>query len=182
MGTPPCHRSKNTAFHNPTSSHPRSVRAAVAICKECPIRRECARDALTSGTSLDGSYTRPANDVVQAGVVCRGDQGTAIRLAAIAGVEVLPTYAEQEARGHRPDECQHCHRPMVQWTRDRVPEGFVAHYARGFCQGCRKAYSEFMRSQPKRQRGLRKPVDRKRHHAASARRGRRELVVQLSLF
>ena len=113
MGTPPCHRSKNTAFHNPTSSHPRSVRAAVAICKECPIRRECARDALTSGTSLDGSYTRPANDVVQAGVVCRGDQGTAIRLAAIAGVEVLPTYAEQEARGHRPDECQHCHRPMV---------------------------------------------------------------------
>lgn len=182
MGTPPCHRSKNTAFHNPASAQPRSVRAAVVICEACPIRRECARDALTSGTSLDGSYTRPANDVIQAGVICRGDQGTAIRLAAIAGVTELPEYVEQEARAVAPDECRHCHRPMVKWTRDRVPEGYVAHHARGFCQGCRKAYSEFMRSQPKRQRGLRKPVDRKRHHAVSARRGRRELVVQLPLF
>lgn len=152
------------------------------MCGGCPIRRECARDALTSGTSLDGSYTRPANDVIQAGVICRGDQGTAIRLAAIAGVEVLPVHEEQEARGHRPDECRHCHRPMVQWTRDQVPDGYAMHHARGYCTGCRKAYAEHMKSQPKRQRGLRKPVDRKRHHAASARRGRRELVVQLPLF
>lgn len=182
MGTTPCHRSPNPAFTNLTHAHALSIRAAVTMCEHCPVRQACARDALTAGTSLDGIHIMPANDVVQGGVECWGDLATAAKLATIAGVRELPSYAEQERRAHRPDECVNCHRPMVQWTRDRVPEGYVMMHARGFCTGCRRAYREFMLSQPRRVRGLRKTVDRRRRHAVSERRGRRELVVQLPLF
>lgn len=182
MGTAACHRSKNRAFRDPDHAHERSIRAAQAMCGHCPILRQCAREALTSGAALDGTYLRPASGVVQAGVVCRGDQSTAIRLAEVAGVTTLPVYEQQEPRPVAPDACVSCGMPMVRWTRDRVPDGYVMHHARGFCTGCRREYAEFMRSQPRRPRGLRKPVDRKRRHAVSARRGRRELVVQLSLF
>lgn len=124
----------------------------------------------------------PASGVIQAGVVCYGDDATARALLRVSGGVETPEYRRQGRRKTPPGECVACARPMVSWTRDRVPEGWVMHHARGFCSQCREPYREFLRSRPSGPRALRKRVDRSRHHAVSAERGRRELAVQLRLW
>ncbi|WIM71976.1 WhiB family transcriptional regulator [Corynebacterium suedekumii] len=139
----PCHRSRIRGFIDPHAPD-HSVRAAIKVCEHCPIRKECARDALTAGTSLDGEYTRPAGAVVQAGIICRGDQDTARALARVAGVPTPPHYRKQAPRPQLPDGCNHCGRPLHKWTRnpEEIPEGHVMHYAKRLVRempGCLQA-------------------------------------------
>lgn len=179
----PCHKTKNPAFINPSASTPQAMRAAKKMCEHCPLLKECARAALTSGTSLDGSTIAPANDVFQAGVHCTGDYQTAVRLSLICG-DPIPAGIEEpttRTRPKPPSNCVHCHRPMVQWNRfEEQPEGYVMHYAKGFCQKCRAAYQSAYPPRRHHQRGLRKEIDRKRHSAPPRKRG--ALAVQQSLF
>ena len=70
------------------------------------MRRKCALDALTAGDSLDKAHKRPAMDVIQAGVMCDGDQRTADELAAIAGVPA--PVVDTEERFIPPSHCLGC--------------------------------------------------------------------------
>lgn len=164
----PCHASKNRAFINPTPNDSPDNRRAISMCNACPIIRECAELALTSGNTLKPGFAGPAQDVIQAGVVCRGDLSTAFALAAVAG-QPVPDYQsmETERRAEAPDECVHCEQPMVPWRRDKstIPEGYREHHARGYCSECRVAYKEALEAEPPSGRGLCKEIDRKRHHA-----------------
>lgn len=163
----PCHRSRIRGFIDPQAPD-HSVRAAIAVCEACPIRRECARDALTAGNSLDGDFTRPAGAVIQAGIVCHGDQATARALAAIAGVRP-PRYRSKGTRPRPASHCVNCEQPMVPWTRDEVPAGFVMHHAKNHCTNCRGAYNQARNATVTKQRPvMRKHVDRKRHHTETA--------------
>lgn len=185
MTRPACHKTKNRAFFSPQSAPQNAVRAAIKTCKACPIRKKCAAEALTAGTSLSEDHRAPASDVIQAGVICRGDWETATALATIAGVPIPDFLVEKRRRNnygaHRPDHCRSCEQPMVKWNRnEQQPEGFVVHYARGFCQNCRSAYRDFMKEHPEERRGLRKPIDRKNHTAPPKKAG--VVVVQPSLF
>ena len=163
----PCHRSRIRGFIDPNAPE-HSLRAAIRVCEACPIRRACARDALTAGNSLDGDYTRPANEVIQAGIVCHGDQATARALAAIAGVRP-PRYRSKGTRPRPASSCINCHTPMVPWTREEVPAGHVMHYARSYCTGCRGAYEQARTVTVTQERPvMRKHVDRKRHHPETA--------------
>lgn len=178
---PPCHRSPNRAFTDPDRAPARSVRAALRMCEHCPMRRSCAREALTAGTSLDGGFTAPATGVVMAGVICHGTQDTATELARVAGTRP-PSYTMQAPRGRVPSHCRECRHPMSSWTRnvEDIPPGHVQHYARGWCVHCRPAYSRALEAE-KASEGdtLRKRVDRRNRvlETAVARtrtRGRRE--------
>lgn len=181
----PCHKTRNTAFINPDGATPQAVRAAQEICAHCPLLKQCAVDALTSGTSIKEDHRAPANDVIQAGVVCRGDMETAWKLAAIAGVPVPTWLIEAERRDNlgarRPDHCRNCHKPMVKWNRyEEQPAGYVMHRGRGFCTQCRKAYNEDLKRNPGKRGVMRKHIDRKRHSAPSVRKG--VVTVQPALF
>ena len=155
---PPCHRTRNRAFIDPSNAADYSIRAAIRICEACPIRRRCALDALHAGDSLDGQSTSPACAVIAAGVVCEGDKATGVALAGIAGVPP-PVYRVATKRSRVPERCKHCRRLMVSWTRNKVPEGYVMHHARGYCTGCRKAYEHVLKGVERKPK-LAKEIDR----------------------
>lgn len=163
---PPCYRTRNKAFIAADAVAERSRRAAVKMCLHCPIRRQCARDALTGGTSLDGNVIAPATGVISAGIHCRGDDATAQALAQIAGV-AAPKYRKQRPRPRAPKQCVSCGAEMVPWTRYEVPEGKVMAHARGHCVNCRSAYNA-MRAREDGLVTLRKPAPpRGRHRTPS---------------
>lgn len=168
-------------FTNPAERDAPSTLRAIQICETCPIIRECAKQALTSGSSIDFTNTHPAVGVIQAGVYCDGSQRAAIELGARAG-EPAPT-VEVKPRAKARDRCKNCGKPMVRWTRDRVPEGYVMHRGRGICTNCRKAYNAELqraRAAGEVRVGLRKQIDRKRHSAPPRRD--REVAIQYALF
>ena len=178
---PKCTYQDREIFTNPAGRDAPSTLRAIQICETCPIIRECAKQALTSGSSIDFTATHPAVGVIQAGVYCDGSQRAAIELGARAG-EPAPT-VEVEPRAKVGDRCKSCGMPMVRWTRDRVPEGYVMHRGRGFCTGCRKAYNAELaraRANGEVRTGLRKQIDRKRHSAPPRRN--REVSIQFTLF
>lgn len=112
--------------------------AMVSTCKQCPMRRQCASDALTAGATLDRSHVGPADGVLAAGILCTGDQHTASQLARIAGVPT-PLVQVRQPRFKRPERCRHCHRHMTvrkegQPTRGDQP----THVAHGYCRDCYK--------------------------------------------
>lgn len=160
----PCYKTKNRAFIAADHVPERSRRAAVKMCQHCPIRRQCARDALTGGTSLDGNMVAPATGVISAGIHCRGDDATAQALADIAEVAV-PPYRQQRKRPRAPKQCVSCGAGMVPWTRYEVPEGKVMAHARGHCVNCRSAYRATLdaeREASGKTAGLRKPAPMRR--------------------
>lgn len=182
---PPCHRTKNRAFSNPTKAHRNSINAAIKMCEHCPLLKQCATEAITAGTSLNELNRSPANDVIQAGVICHGDLDTAYRLAQIAEVEVPHYLMKRQHRenmgAHRPGTCRNCHRPMIKWNRyEKQPEGYQKHHGRGFCTDCRAAYEADKKANPRPPSGLRKQVDRKRHSAPPRKTG--TPTIQLTLF
>lgn len=180
----PCRGTKNRAFIDPANSSPQAVRAAIKICRECPVRRECAAEALHAGELLEG-IDLPATDVIAAGIVCTGTMTTARQLAALAKVPV-PEYSTVAFT--RPNyigrPCLSCGRTLSKWTRipEEVPPGTVMHYGRQYCVHCRKAYNAMLKEEGRVKRGrLRKHIDRHRHHKATARgraatRARRRLA------
>lgn len=163
-----CSKTHNIAFTNPGAAPDRSITAAKKLCSVCPLLQSCAEDALRAGGSLDRSMQAPANDVLQAGVVCRGDSDTARRLATVAGVDV-PVYREQRKRNFARGQCVNCGRRMVPWTRGEVPEGYAMHYARQHCVHCRAAYRKMIRGEAGEPRRVRKPApsgaDRRRRRS-----------------
>lgn len=175
-----CSNSRNRAFIDPDGARAFSVRAALKMCEACPIRKECAEAGLTAGTSLGEDNRAPASGVIQAGVVCRGDHDTAVKLAEIADSGIPRFLFETRPRNHPGDTCLSCGEPMVRWHRGVTPEGFVMHHGRGFCTNCRGAYREDLRRNPPSDRGLRKVIDRGRR--SSPGRTDRVSLVQLSLF
>lgn len=176
-----CHKTKNRAFITPTAHDSPANRAAIKICQQCPMRRECAERALTSGDTLQSGYSAPAVGVIQAGVLCRGDITTALELALIAGVAV-PDYSER-GRARAAEYCRHCEQPMVPWTRDRVPDGYRMHYAANFCTECRTAYREYREQNPNNTRELRKTADRRAQSAAASDSAQKnDPITQLTLF
>lgn len=182
-----CQNTTNPAFSNPDDHHSPNNQRAIQTCKDCPILTECAKQALTAGDTLAGDYRAPSSGVIQAGVVCHGDYDTAAALAQIAGTSVpdhliKPTGSRANTGSARRDKCINCEKPMVQWNRGQTPEGYVMHYARGFCTGCRTAYRKWKQEHrvPSAAKGIRKEIDRKRHSAPA--RHDRVVQVQFSLF
>lgn len=170
-------------FTNPAERDAPSTLRAIQICETCPIITQCAKQALTAGSSIDFTATHPAVGVIQAGVYCDGTQRAAMELGARAGE--LPPAVEVEPRARVGDRCKHCGMPMVRWTRDRVPEGYVMHRGRNYCTQpeCRKAYNRELaraRANGEARTGLRKQIDRKRHSAPPRRD--REVAIQFTLF
>lgn len=180
MKLAPCKNSKNRAFIDPHRSSKFTISAAEKICSHCPLIKECAVQALQGGNVLDQRHTGPADGVFQAGIICHGDESTAIRLAEIAGITQLP-YGEEKKRRrgfiHDGDRCVNCNLPLFRWTRGIVPKGYVLHYARNYCSNCRV---EYRRAYPSRGRKFGKIVDRNNHSAPK--RTNTEAAHQYALF
>lgn len=136
---PPCNQKR--VFTAPIFGHPATI-AAMEMCATCPLRKQCAKEALTAGATTDKHVQRPASDVIQAGVFCTGDHRTARELAVIAGCE-MPKIYDSTPRYAPPAYCKHCKKIMVKWQRNPdLKPGEVMHYARGYCTNCRGAYTE----------------------------------------
>ena len=129
---PPC--LNHQIFTNPQPFHPDTF-DAMDMCELCPMRRKCALDALTAGDSLDKAHKRPAMDVIQAGVMCDGDQRTADELAAIAGVPA--PVVDTEERFIPPSHCLGCKKPMIARIKGiPLDVGTLTHAAHGYCRIC----------------------------------------------
>lgn len=147
----------NPAWLSPGAAQRHEVDSAKALCLSCPQIGVCAVSALRAGDTLDGSRITPATDVMQAGMICRGDAATARALAEIAGVPV-PDYRDQSTRAIPPRRCAECEEPMVGWSRSGPPPGFVMHRGRGFCTHCRTAYNAALRAKGTVRRKTKPPM------------------------
>jgi len=99
------------------------------LCAICPVKRECATTALTSGSTLDAIATTPADDVIAAGVVCAGDDRTARALTAVIESR------EYKPRQSIPDNCKVCTRQLC--SQKTAPDKYVApHHSNGICTLC----------------------------------------------
>ena len=106
-----CHKTRNLAFLNPTSASPNAIAAALKMCEHCPIKKQCAQDALTAGSSLNDGAPVPASDVIQGGVVCYGDYETTIKLSQVAGYAI--NLGGTEHRNQAPDRCRNCNLSLI---------------------------------------------------------------------
>ena len=137
-----CNGNTNPAFINPQTATPHQIEQALTICQHCTTQKQCAQQALTSGTTLDESNTNPATGVIQAGILCNG-RASAELLAKIAQT-TPPTYRNHTPRKKPPTHCKNCHKPMHKWTRNKhdIPHGYVMHHAQGYCNQCKRAYKD----------------------------------------
>ncbi|MGP5496829.1 WhiB family transcriptional regulator [Corynebacterium flavescens] len=169
------------AFINPTKATPHAVEEAIKLCHQCPLRKACADLALTSGARLVED-SKPAVGVIMAGVVCKGES-TAGELARIAG-RAKPATPRRRRPQVTGTPCKSCGKTLYKWTRtpEDIPKGHVMHHGRGFCIHCRKELAEYLASLPeserRKQRGLRKPIDRKRHHYLEEKRRARLVYIE----
>lgn len=145
---PPCHG--QPVFTNPQPIDPATF-DAIEMCTHCPIRQQCALDALTAGDTLDKVHRSPANGVIQAGVWCNGDQDTANQLAAIAGV--TPPHTGAQKRFTPPETCKGCGKPMQARIKGQPLENQpLTHAAHGYCRICdarRRRQKDWQSTQPK---------------------------------
>lgn len=103
------------------------------MCHHCPLRPQCAKDALTAGTTLDGEYRSPAVGVIQAGVLLMGDKRSRDVLHSITS---LPP-ARPRTRKPTPRVCLACGREMVPRDKKiRLDASIITHAARGYCRVC----------------------------------------------
>ncbi|MGV9668667.1 hypothetical protein [Nocardia niigatensis] len=115
--------------------HPATIEA-VAICEtECPISRVvgCARAALGAGQlATEPDITLPADGVIAAGIVCRGDNTTSLALREVisrygTGAALVPT-------------CPGCERRLIP-AGQPLGVNEARPGARGMCTGCMSAAS-----------------------------------------
>ena len=178
-----CSYKHRELFTKPTGRDTPATERAIQMCESCPALKQCAEMALVGGSSIDMHNERPATGVIQAGVYCDGSDRATWELMAAAGRVERTLNVGGGLRPKALDRCRSCDKPMVRWTRDRVPEGYVMHRGRGFCTNCRKAYDRELaraRAAGETRMGLRKQIDRKRHSAPPRRD--REVVIQFALF
>lgn len=154
--TPRCRGTRNRAFIDVNADRFK-IAAAVKICEACPLIQACARDALTAGDLQEDGTRAVADGVLQAGVICRGDQATVDALRAVAGLPNHPQAPRSRiirSRGtiQEGQRCRECSRPLWKFTRDpsEIPDGYVMLYARGWCVHCRVAYKQATAQAPKR--------------------------------
>lgn len=116
------------------TEHPWLVQYA---CDTCPILRACAHQALTSGATIDGHMRTPANGVIQAGVICEGDQRTLDELRAIAGTfDVIPLRLKKD-KPPPPTHCHACNRRMTIRPKGKaLDHTVITHAAHGYCRTC----------------------------------------------
>ena len=81
-------------FHSPQDAA--AIRRALDTCRTCKLVDtqtfdQCAKAALTAGTTHDGAVKACASGVVQAGIVCRADVNTWRRLSKVARPHTDPT-------------------------------------------------------------------------------------------
>ena len=114
--------------------HPALVQQA---CETCPLLQTCAHQALTSGATIDRNMRTPANGVIQAGVVCEGDQHTLDQLRAIAGTfDVIPLRLKKD-KPPPPTHCHGCNRRMITRPKGQpLDHRIVTHAAHGYCRTC----------------------------------------------
>lgn len=136
-------------FIDPESATDKQREEAIALCNRCPALRECARAALQSGTTLDTAYKNPATQVIQAGVECDGSPNSEKELARRAGIPVGKIVRSKVGRKPKVEgtPCRGCGRTLWRWTREpgEIPEGYVMHYARGYCVNCRTLYTRCLK-------------------------------------
>ncbi|WP_157181960.1 hypothetical protein [Nocardia testacea] len=113
--------------------HPDTI-AAIAHCETaCPISQvvDCARRALGAGQlATEPEITLPADGVIAAGIICRGDNSTVLALQAVI---------DRYGRGaQRIRLCAGCERRLIPAGETLgVNEAHLA--ARGLCKGCYSA-------------------------------------------
>lgn len=187
---PPC--AGHRIFTHPQPMHPDTLEA-LEMCEHCPIRKQCALNALTAGDSLDRAHRSPAAGVIQAGVWCDGDQRTAYDLADIAGVEA--PMVDGEPRFIPPSHCKECGKPMVVRVRGiHLDEGTLTHGSHGYCRICdarRRRSKDWQSTQPKnatmlawkeKHHGNSGPGRKRRNGVGPANRPKRDKSKQESLF
>lgn len=116
------------------SEHPWLVQYA---CDTCPLLRACAHQALTSGATIDRNLRTPANGVIQAGVICEGDQRTLDELRAVAGTfDVIPLRLKKD-KPPPPQRCVGCNRRMITRPKGKsLDHTIITHAAHGYCRTC----------------------------------------------
>lgn len=146
MGRPLC--IGRPGFTDPDRATPEDL----ALCQKCPIRQQCATDALTSGSTLDWAHSGPADGVIAAGVVCHGDKATTEALAAVAHCTPPPRPRLRQPAITPGTHCRQCHREMTPRPRGadvHLGPGTVTHCARGLCRVCyQRAIRQGMATRP----------------------------------
>ncbi|MHD0300136.1 WhiB family transcriptional regulator [Rhodococcus qingshengii] len=99
------------------------------LCAICPVKRECATAALTSGSTLDAIASTPADDVIAAGVVCEGDDRTARALQAVIESR------EYKPRQPIPEHCKTCGWKLCS-EKVALAVGTIPHHSNGICTLC----------------------------------------------
>lgn len=130
---PPC--TGHPVFISPQNHTPEQILDAVEMCQHCPLITDCATQALTGGTTINHQHTLPTSGVIQAGVVCNGDQPTAIVLASIAHKPIPLMHAQPKPPP--PRRCKGC--GEIMGTRDRRKSTAGApptHSSGGYCRRC----------------------------------------------
>lgn len=133
MDHAPCY--KQRVFINPQQSQPAEIRKAIDVCRECPIKKQCAEHAITAGSPPGYQTPTPPDDVIQAGVWCTGDYRTLVELHKVAG---LPTPQKRRIRqaGH-PTHCLECgHRMQTRKYGQPTQPDVLTHSAHGLCRKC----------------------------------------------
>lgn len=128
---PPCEN--HTVFTNPTNHTEDEINDAVEMCHHCPMRTDCARQAVIAGNTLDGERYATATDVIQAGIWLNGHQQRIADLYRLAGV----TPGAPRSRQPTPTRCRRCKRAMI--PRDKsvtLNSKIVTHAAHGYCRVC----------------------------------------------
>lgn len=110
---------------------------AQLACDHCPLLRQCAHQALTAGNTIDRNVRVPANGVVQAGVMCKGDARTIDELRTIAHTcDVIPLRWARP-KPPPPPHCLGCGRPMVTRPKGKsLDASLLTHAAHGYCRIC----------------------------------------------
>lgn len=128
---PPCEN--HAVFTDPTNHTPTDIADAVEMCHHCPLRKDCAKQAIVAGDTLDGERRATATDVIQAGIWLNGRRKRINELYKLAGVTPLAP----RTRKPTPTRCKHCHRAMI--PRDKsisLDSTIVTHAAHGYCRVC----------------------------------------------
>lgn len=106
-------------------------------CDHCPLQRQCAHQALTSGSTLDRNVLVPANGVVQAGVMCKGDERTLHELRTIAHTTDVIPLRWSKPKAPPPTNCLGCGKPMVVRPKGKKLDAtLLTHAAHGYCRIC----------------------------------------------
>ena len=128
---PPCEGKPE--FTNPTKATPKTITEALEMCHHCPLRTDCAKQAIVAGNTLDGERKTHAVDVIQAGIWLDGTIDATLQLYELVG-QPPPI---KRRRMPTPTTCKECGRHMIARDKSiRLDATILTHAARGYCRVC----------------------------------------------